>query len=87
MLVQSLELVEIAISTFDCHALREVCAFFAGRRAVTRTIARASIWSRPFIEHVDATRAHAYLDTAISSIYAHLAIRRTSLLSAGFLPV
>ena len=49
MLVQSsniLELVEIAMSMLDSHTLQEVCAFLAGRHAVMRMIAPASIWPR-----------------------------------------
>ena len=66
MLVQSsiiLERVEITMSTFESHVLQEVCR--AGQRAVTRMIARVSIWPRPFIEHVVTTHAYVYLDTAI----------------------
>ena len=33
-------------------------------RAVMQTIARASIWPCPFVEYVDATCVHAYLDIA-----------------------
>ena len=69
MLVQGssiLELVKIATSTFDSHALQEVGPFYNWVTAVTRMIARASIWPRPFIEHIDTTRARVYLDIAFS---------------------
>ena len=65
------------MSTFDYHVLHEVGA---GRHAVTRTIARASNWSRPFIEHVDSTRAHAYLDRYLG---APRALRYAGLLPVG----
>ena len=65
---------------------RSMCRFLAGRYAVMRMITQTSIWPHPFLEHVNTTRAHVYLDTVIS-IQAQLAIRRTLLLSAGFLPV
>ena len=82
-----LELVEITITTFDSHALQELCAFLS-RATCSNAIAQANIWPCHFIKNVDTTRAHAYLDTPISiRRMAHLAVRRTSFLSAGFLPV
>jgi hypothetical protein len=57
--------------------------FWAGRNAATRTIVRSINWPRPLN---DIANAHAFLDIAIFSL-AHLAIRRTSLLSAGLLTV
>ena len=67
MLVQDssiLEFAEINMSTFDSHVLQEVGAVLSW--VTCRKIAQTSVWPRPFIEHVDTTHAHAYLDTAVS---------------------
>ena len=70
MLVQSssiLELVEIAMSTFDSYTLQEVCAFSSWAACsnaddhTSKHLATPLYWAR-----TDTTRAHAYLDTAIS---------------------
>ena len=72
MLVQSsniLELVEIAMSMFDSHALQDtcICAFFSWATCSNANDRASEHLATPLIiEHVDTTRVHAYLDTAIS---------------------
>ena len=61
-----LEFVEINMSTFHSHVQQDVGVILSCVNAVMQTIAQARIWPRPFIEHIETTRAHAYLDTAIS---------------------
>ena len=69
MLVQSssiLEIVEIAMSAFNSHALQEVGTFLSWATCNNVNDHTSEHLAMPFIEHVDTMLAHAYLDTAIS---------------------
>ena len=59
-----LELVEIAMSVFNSHALQEVDAFLS--RATCSNANNHTREHCPIIEEIDTARAHAYLDTTIS---------------------
>ena len=51
---------------FDSHALQEVGAFLSWETCSNANDRMSERLAMPLIEHVDTTRAHAYLDTAIS---------------------
>ena len=65
------------MSAFDSHAQEEVGAFFEPGDMREQSHEQA-VGHAPFTEHVDTTRAHAYLNAAIS-IQAHIAVRCTSM--------